>query len=445
MATAAPVLGQEAAGKPNVLFIAVDDLNTRMGCYGDPVAKTPNIDKLASRGVRFERAYCQYPLCNPSRTSLLSGRYPTTTGVMENLTWFRTAMPQVVTLPQYFRNHGYATLRTGKIFHGGLDDDKGWDAGGEPYKPRKPPTGAEQVQRQKTADRREAVEGEGESLPDYRTASRAIQLLEEKRDKPFFLAVGFVKPHVPLIAPKKYFDLYDPKTIKLPPDFAPKPTVGPGVPAEALTRNGDLFINRPATEQEARELIAAYYACISSTDAQVGRVLDALDRLKLRDKTVVVFFGDHGFHLGEKGKWSKHGSLYEPATHVPLIVAVPGAPGNGKASPRTVQLLDLYPTLAQVTGLPLPSGQEGHGLAPLLKDPLGKWDHPAVTFSQRGKIVGRSVRTERYRYTEWDDDGKRAELYDYESDPHELRNLVHDPQQAKRVEELRRFLRTTRR
>ncbi len=440
MALAAPAHAQEAPRKLNVLFIAVDDLNTHLACYGNPIVQSPNIDRLAARGVRFDRAYCQYPLCNPSRASLLTGLYPTTTGITDNLVGPRAKMPGVLMLPEHFRKHGYVTARTGKIFHGGLDDAKSWDEGGEPVRPRKPRTPREQAQRRANADRREAVEGEGAQLPDHRTATRAVELLGKLRDKPFFLAVGFVKPHVPFVAPRKYFDLYDPKKIPLPPDFAPKATTGPGVPAEALTRNGDVFIGRDATKDEAREMIAAYYACVSSTDAQVGRVLDALDRLRLRDRTVVVFFGDHGFHLGEKGKWSKHGSLYEAGTHVPLIVAGPPVKA-GKACGRTVELVDLYPTLTDVCGLNPPDGLEGQSLAPLLKDAQAAWDYPACSFSQRGKVLGRSVRTERFRYTEWDDEGKRAELYDHENDPHEQRNLADDPKFTTTVEELRKLLR----
>ncbi len=433
--------GASAAEKTNVLFIAVDDLRACLGCYGNPVVKSPNLDKLAARGVRFDRAYCQYPLCNPSRASLLSGRYPTTTQVTDNTVWLRDRMQDVVTLPQHFRANGYAVARTGKIFHGGLDDDKAWDEGGEPLQRRPPQTPEQQAQRQKNSDRWEAVAGKGENLADHRTATRAVELLGKYRDKPFFLAVGFVKPHTPFVAPKLFFDLYDPNKIPLPADFAPKPTVGDNVPATALTRNGDVFINREPTKEQAREATAAYYACVSATDSHAGRVLDALDKLGLRERTVVVFFGDHGFHLGEKGKWSKHGSLYEPVTRVPLIVAAPSAAGNGKVCGRTVELLDLYPTLAELCGLPAPKGTEGQSLAPLLKDPKAKWEHAAYTVSQRGKEMGRSVRNERFRYTEWTADGKAAEFYDYEADSGELRNAVADPKHAETVAAMKRLLR----
>jgi uncharacterized sulfatase len=455
-----------ARRKPNVLFIAVDDLNVRLGCYGFDV-KTPNIDALAAQSVRFERAYCQYPLCNPSRSSLLTGRYPERTRVMDNRQWFRLNMPEVTTLPGLFRVRGYVTSRVGKIFHAGLDDDQGWDEGGEPYNLPAPRTPEQQAQRERNADRWEGAAGDGENLADARTASRAIAFLEQPREKPFFLAVGFVKPHVPFVAPKKYFDLYDPARITLPPDFAPKPVAGgPDLPPPALRPNFDLFIRREATEAQAREATVAYYAATSFMDAQVGRVLAALDRLGLRDNTIIIFFGDHGFHLGEKGMWSKQ-SLFEASTRVPLLIAAPmvaqafqpaqdrqanpppaaalqpaNAPATGllRTCGRTVELLDLYPTLAELCALPVPAGLAGKSLVPLLKDPSAAWDRPARTVLRRGQVLGRSLRTERYRYTEWNGGRQGVELYDHESDPHEQSNLARDPKLAKTVAELKRLL-----
>jgi len=437
LAGSAAALAQQKR-KFNVLFFAVDDLNVRLGCYGAPV-RSPNIDSLASRGVRFERACCQYPLCNPTRSSLLSGRRPPTTGIWENQTWFRKRMPDVVTLPQHFRHNGYLTAQTGKIFHGGLDDDRAWDIGGTPLREPQPRTPAEQAERQKQADRWVAVEGEGEKQPDYRTATRAVELLEqlEKQDKPFFLAVGFHKPHVPLIAPKKYFDLYDPDKIALPVDYAPKPTGEP----PAYRPNFDLFIRRDATPELARQGIAAYYAATSFMDAQVGRVLAALDRLGLGDNTVISLFGDHGWHLGEKGMWAKM-SLFEVSVRAPLIVSVPGLRSAGEASSRPVEFVDLYPTLVEACGLPMPQGLEGGSLMPLLQRPGSRWDKPALSYLKRGPVLGVSVRTERYRYTEWDQGRKGAELYDHERDPHEVYNLAEDPKQAKTVAKLKALLKT---
>ena len=424
--------------KLNVLFFAVDDLNNRLGCYGAPV-QSPNIDGLARRGVRFDRAYCQYPLCNPTRSSLLSGRRPPTTQIMENQTWFRRNMPDVVTLPQHFRASGYVTAQTGKIYHGGLDDDRAWDIGGTPLQERRPRTPAEQAERQKQADRWVALAGEGEDQPDYRTATGAVQLLEQlkQQDKPFFLGVGFLKPHVPLIAPKKYFDLYDPERIQLPVDYAPKPTGEP----PAYRPNFDLFIKRDATPELARQGIAAYYAATSFMDAQLGRVMAALDRLGLRDNTVISLFGDHGWHLGEKGMWSKM-TLFEVSLRAPLLVAAPGLGTAGKASPRPVEFVDLYPTLVEACGLPMPQGLEGRSLMPLLRNPGARWDKPALSYLRRGQVLGVSVRTERYRYTEWDEGRQGAELYDHQTDPTESRNLAQDPKHAKTVAKLKPLLRT---
>ncbi len=429
-----------AAEKLNVLFIAVDDLRPTLGCYGNPIIRTPNIDKLAKWGVRFERAYCQYPLCNPSRTSLLTGRHPTTTGVMDNVTWFRAEHPGFATLPQHFKANGYATLRMGKIFHGGIDDADAWTVGGEP----RDFTGAKRPARGQVAaqsDRIVILDGDGESHADYQTSIRAIQLMEEYKDKPFFLAAGFTKPHSPPTAPRKYIDSYDPAKMPLPPDFAPRPAAPPGFPEISIpARNSDLFIERDASMQEAREVIRAYYASTTFTDANIGRVLDALERLKLRDKTIIVFWGDHGYHLGEKGKWSKHNSLYEVGTRVPLILAVPGTKTGGRSSPRTVQLLDMYPTLVELCGLSKLPGLEGHSLAPLLLNPNAPWSHPAFTVTRFQNKLGKSVRTERWRYAEWEDGQAGAMLFDHANDPQEMKNLASDPAYAKTVAEMKELL-----
>jgi len=448
----------QAAQKWNVLFLATDDWRVELGCYGTPGMKTPNVDKLAAGAVRFDRAYCQFPLCNPSRTSMLTGRHPTTTGAMDNTVAFRNAHPDWVSLPQHFKNNGYVSARTGKIFHGSIDDPKAWsevvegrvpagrgipdapgakkrvvtkDKDGKPKRPGQDPA---------QSDRVIVLAGDGEDHQDFYTARNGIALLEQHQDRPFFIAVGFVKPHSPPTAPKRFFDLYDPAKIELPPDFAPRPAAPPGFPVPSIPpNNGDLFIRRDATPDEARKVIQAYRASASWTDWNIGRVLDALDRLKLADKTIVVFFGDHGYHLGEKGKWSKHGSLFEVGARVPLIVRLPGAAGNGKASPRTVQLVDLYPTLAELCGLPRPQGLEGHSLAPLLRDPLARWSHPAFTVSKSGAF-GKAVRTERWRYAEYDGSNGGAMLFDEQADPHELKNLANDPAHAKTVAEMRALL-----
>ncbi len=454
--------------KYNVLFIASDDLRPELGSYGNPIIKTPNIDRLAARGTRFDRAYAQFPLCNPSRSSLLNGRYPTQTGVMDNNTYFRAQHPDYVSLPQHFKTHGYATLRTGKIFHGGIDDEVSWTEGGEPPDPaitgRAPSKQAAGVERDadepegasappsprattggghgSASDRIVMLEGDGETHGDYKTASRAIQYLQKYKDQPFFLAVGFVKPHSPPTAPKKFFDLYDPAQIPLPPDFATHPSAPPGLPEISIPhRNTDLFIGRNASPKEAREMIRAYYASTSFVDAQVGRVLAELDRLGLRDKTIIVFWGDHGYHLGEKGKWSKAYSLYEIGLRVPLIIAVPGAKAQASSSARTVQLLDMYPTLAALCGLPQPQGVEGHSLVPLLRKPNTAWNHPAFSVTLFQGKLGKSVRTERWHYVEWDEGRAGAMLFEQPDDPHELKNLAADPKYARTVQEMKRLLR----
>ena len=446
--------------KYNVLFIISDDLRPELGSYGNPIIKTPNIDSLAARGTRFDRAYAQFPLCNPSRTSLFNGRYPTQTGVMDNNTYFRAKHPDYITLPQYFQKQGYATLRTGKIFHGGIDDQVSWTEGGEPVDPaivNRPPSpvasgqGAREVDdpdvapqpnrpaRASTSDRIVVLEGEGESHGDYRIATRAIDFLDRYKDRPFFLAVGFNKPHSPPTAPKKFFDLYDVNKIPLPPDFNTHPQAPPGFPDISIPhRNADLFIGRDASPAEAREMIRAYYASTSFVDAQVGRVLGELDKLNLRDKTIIVFWGDHGYHLGEKGKWSKAYSLYEVGTRVPLIIDVPG--GNTQVTERTVESLDLYQTLADLCGLPRPQGIEGHSLVPLLRNPKASWTFPAFTVVQFQDKFGESVRTERWHYVEWDQGRAGAMLLDPLSDPHELKNLASDPGRLRTVQEMKILL-----
>lgn len=415
---------------PNVLLLFSDDLRPELGCYGNAGVKTPNIDALAATGVRFDRAYCQYPLCNPSRTSIMTGRHPRTTGVFDNNLYFRGAHPDYVTLPQHFRAAGYPALKTGKIFHGSIDDTGSWTEGGTPrdfegaVRPR-------QKQAPGNSDRWIVLEGDGESHNDYKTATKAVEFLNKYQDRPFFLAVGFTKPHSPPTAPQRFFDLYDPAKIPLPPDFAPRPTVPEGFPPRSVpARNGDLFVGRDASPEAAREMIRAYYASLTWMDWNLGRVIAELDRLKLRDRTIIVFWGDHGYHLGEKGKWSKHQSLFEVGTRVPFFISAPGDYAKGRASARVVQAVDLYPTLAELAGLPKPEGTEGHSLVPLLKDPQAAWDHPAFTAAGDAKSPAIAVRTDRWRYVEWAGDGGGAALFDHENDPDERTNLADDPRFA---------------
>jgi iduronate 2-sulfatase len=432
--------------KYNVLFIASDDLRPTLGCYGNNIVQTPNVDKLAAGGIRFDKAYCQYPLCNPSRSSLLTGKFPTQTGILDNEYYVRALRPELISLPQHFKANGYATLRSGKIFHGGMDDSEAWTEGFEAPTftgAKRPPANSEGPERTSQSDRIIMLEGDGESNGDYKATTRAIEYLEKYKDKQFFLAFGLAKPHSPPQAPKKLFDLYDAARIPLPVDFATKPAPPAGFPEISIARrNTDLFIGREASPEAAREMIRAYYASVSFMDAQVGRVLEALDRLKLRENTIIVFFGDHGYHLGEKGKWSKAYSLFDINLRVPMIIAVPnGKPG---VSQRTVGLIDLFPTLVDLCGLPqpykAPARLDGHSLSSLIKNPKAKWDHPALSVvTYQGKL-GKSVSTERWHYAQWED-GKSGEmLLDTVKDPLELKNLASDPAYAKTLTEMRKLL-----
>jgi arylsulfatase A-like enzyme len=421
--------------KYNVLFLMADDLRPELGCYGNTLIKTPHIDGLAKAGVRFDRAYVQFPLCCPSRSSMLTSRYPTVTGVLDNRTWFGADHPDFVSLPRHFKDNGCPTLRCGKIFHGGIDDFDAWTEGGQKRgfdgKTSNPPANPNQAM---MSDKAVVLEGDGEKHLDYKTADAAIAFLKSYKEKPFFLACGFTKPHSPPSAPKKFFDMYDPSKIPLPADFQSKPTVPEGFPKLSVpAKNSDLFIDREAKPDDAREMIRAYHASLTWTDWNVGRVLTVLDELKLRDKTIIVFWGDHGYHLGEKGKWSKHGSLWEIGTRVPLIVSAPGAKLNGKECPRVVESMDIYPTLVELCGLPAAKGLQGRSLVPLLNNADAKWEDRAFTvIGANNKPNGVSVRTDRFRYAEFGPDGNGgAMMFDHTTDPGETKNIVNDEKFAK--------------
>ena len=447
VALAAAPAAHAAERKLNVLFVAVDDMNNDLGCYGHPQVQSPNIDRLAKMGVKFDRSYCQFPLCSPSRSSLMTGLRPSTTRVFNLQYHFRTGLPDVVTLPQMFKNNGYYAARVGKIYHygnpndigtSGLDDPPSWDHFVNPAGRDKTVLESDIINYTPKRGLGAAMsflsdlKGKDEEHTDGKVALEGIKLIEQHKDKPFFLAIGFYKPHTPYVAPKKYFDLYPMDKIDLPKVAAGFQKTVP-TPALASTTPWPYF---GVTPDQARECKQAYYAAISFVDAQIGKLLDTMDKHKLWDNTVVIFWSDHGYHVGEHGLWMKQ-SLFEESARVPLIIVAPGAKGNGKVCARTVELVDLYPTLADLAGLKPPANLEGASLKPLLDDPAQAWDRPAFTQVQRAMFPGYSVRTERWRYTEWDDGKKGAQLYDHDADPHELHNLVDDPKQAKVVEEMK--------
>jgi iduronate 2-sulfatase len=444
-----------ARRKPNVLFIMSDDMRVELGCLASMFGcKTPNLDALGKAGICFERNYCQFPLCNPSRASLFTGHNPTTSGVLGNGVNFRNVYPDRIALPQLFKDNGYLTARTGKIYHGGMDDLKSWTVGGgvadgaggagghnldiprvQIAQPNGvlPPLPADTAQAA-NSDRIVVLDGKGEGHPDFKTADTAIQYLNKYKDQPFFIGCGFVKPHSPPCAPQSFLDMYPADKIKLTPDFAAWPTVPPGFPDAAIRkRNADLFIGRGASEAEAKQVIRAYIASISWCDWNIGRVLAELDRLGLRDNTIVVFTVDHGYQLGEKGKWSKAGSLFEMGTRVPLFIHAPGVAGNGTPCTRIVESLDIYATLAELCGLALPAGNEGVSLLPLLAKPDAEWKRPAYSvWSEDGRTLhGVAVRTEEFRYAEFGPNGANgAMLFDPKADPLEMKNLADDPKYA---------------
>jgi uncharacterized sulfatase len=397
--------------------------------------------------VRFDRAYCQYPVCNPSRTSLLTGLRPDSTKILDNSTNFRKTIPDVVTLPQLFRQNGYHTASLGKIFHRGLtmedqrpemDDPESWD---HAMYYEATAAGNRGEGRNLTGGRVAwcrwlAAEGDDEDQPDGQIAREGIRLMEANRDRPFFLALGFHKPHDPFVAPKKYFDQYPLNEIELAKGPAVREADVPlAIGGGAWKKEFDAF-----TDRERREFKRAYYAGVSFVDAQVGKVLAALERLGLAERTVVVFLGDHGYHLGERGWWNKN-TLFELSARAPLVVYAPGAKGMGKSSARLVEFVDLYPTIAELCGVNGPQDLEGRSFVPLLDDPARPWKTAAFTQVRRGRVDGRSVRTERFRYTEWDEGRQGVELYDHEVDPAEASNLANEPSHGKTAAELRDLLR----
>lgn len=453
-----------AARKPNVLLIVSDDLGARLAVDGDPLMKSPNLDKLAARGVRFANAYCQYPLCNPSRASFLTGLRPDTLKVYENATQFRTHVPDAQSVGQTFQKAGYYVARVGKLYHygvpaqigtDGLDDPPSWnerfnpagrDVNEDKYKVLRteydPKTQKTIVKDQNELNQTGgtlswlAADGTDAEQTDGKIADKAIELLQAKKDQPFFLAVGFFRPHTPYVAPKPYFELY-------PRDKMPVWVEPAGwretVPKPALTLKNDQV---HMTEAQKRECIQAYYASTTFMDAQAGRILDKLDELKLTDNTIVAFISDHGYQLGEHALWQKM-SLFELSARVPMLIAAPGG-ARGAVSHRPVELVDLHATLADLAGVPAPK-TDGLSLKPLVKDPAAPWTKPAITQVNRGggrnqknAAMGYSVRTETHRYTVWANG--EEELYDHRNDPAEMKNLAADPAQREQLAQLKAML-----
>jgi iduronate 2-sulfatase len=460
--------------KPNVLLICVDDLKPLLGCYGDKQIKSPNMDRLAARGLLFESAYCNQAVCAPSRNALLTGARPTTLGIYNLGTNFRRAVPDAITLPQYFKQHGYRAEGLGKIFHvghGNHEDPESWsvphytansiayastDSGTNRTLTREEALFANEtdVAKLPRGAASECADVSDDAYPDGKLAAETIRRLQSAKthtNNPFFMAVGFVKPHLPFCAPKKYWDMYDRAAftvpaLRTPPEGAPK--FAPSGWGE-LRQYSDIPATGPLTDDQARTMIHGYHAATSYVDAQIGRVLDELERLGLATNTIVVLWGDHGWHLGDHGFWCKH-TNYEEATRIPLLIVAPGVTKPGTRARTLVESVDLYPTLCELAGLPkpnLPQTLDGRSLVPFLKKPSR--ENKAAVFHayprhRRGEaIIGRAVRTERYRLVEWKKPGAASdtadlELYDYQADPLETKNLASE--QPKIVAKLRALL-----
>ena len=451
-----------AETKPlNVLFIAVDDLRPEINASGSKLIKTPNLDRIAARGTTFERAYCQQAVCSPSRSSLMTGRRPDATRVWDLETHFRTALPDAVTVAQHFKNHGYHTMSMGKIFHGGFDDPKSWSVPSQyPKSPQYASEAALKMQSdpanidKKGRARGPAVEDADvpdDTYADGKIARLAVKTLGELKQssKPFFLAVGMAKPHLPFVAPKKYWDLYDPKEIYVP-AFQKLPAGAPGFVGHnnsELRSYGDIPNNGEIGDDLARRLRHGYYAATSYMDAQVGLVLDALEKEGLAQNTVIVLWGDHGWQLGEHGLWHKH-TNFELSARAPLLISMPGQKSVGRKSASLAEFIDIYPTLADICGLPRPKEIDGVSLKPILDDASAQVRPVAISQYPRndaGKsLMGYSIRDDRWRLTLWrdrkDNTIHATELYDEANDPHETVNVAAKAEHAEVISRLTKFL-----
>lgn len=435
--------------RPNVLFLISDDLNNSLGCYGHPLVKSPNIDRLAARGVRFDRAYCQFPLCGPSRNSLLTGLYPNSTGIHQNSQIFRQSIPRQLSLPQAFRLDGYFAARIGKLYHYNVPKSIGTDGHDDPgsWELELNPAGCDRLIEEPdiftlkpnnfggTLSWYASPRGDAEHT-DGLLAADAEWVLERcaKQSRPFFLAVGFFRPHTPYVAPEEYFTHYPVREMPL---VAGVEEDVKDLPADALgSHKPEHDLLTDDLRQQAQQ---AYFASIEFMDRQVGHTLTALERLGLAENTIVVFTSDHGYHLGEHGLWQKQ-SLFEESARVPLIIAAPGVSRQGVASPSPVGLVDVMPTLTELCHVPAPDNLQGQTLVSMLKDPShpGRgWALSQVMRRQRQKpSFGYSLRTPQWRFTEWDGGNRGRELYDHDSDPREQTNLASDPNHADLIAEL---------
>jgi uncharacterized sulfatase len=452
VAVASSAFGAEApasraAEKLNVLLIISDDLRDTVGCYGNTVVKTPNIDRLAARGVRFEYAYAQYPVCNPSRTSFLTGMRCEQTGVVDNRALFRDQLPNVVTMPQVLRQHGWYTASFGKVFHvgevpgeireGWMDVGKSWDEG-QMFGTL--PAGREIEGRNLTHGKLKwcrwaATAGDDDDQPDGQTARHAIDAIQRQTaaGKPWMVAVGFHRPHDPFVSPKKYFELYPPGSMRIFHDPAD------ATPLRPLSIAGGDFLKafRAFSENELQEFQRAYYAGVSFMDAQVGRLLDALDKARLWNHTLIIFIGDHGYHHNERNWWNKN-TLFERSCRTPCIIAAPGAK-DGEACRALVELVDLYPTACDYCGLGAPHALAGQSLKPLLEHPGSRGKVAAFTLVSRGPgRYGQTVRTAHWRYIQWSD--HTQELYDEQNDPQEMHDISEDPARQDIIAEHKKLL-----
>ena len=415
-----PKLRADAENRYNVLFIIADDLQPLLGCYGHPEMHTPNIDRLARRGILFNRAYCQYPLCNPSRTSILTGLRPETTRVLSNLVDFRENLPNAVTLPQHFKAYGYHTQSIGKVAQNLAmqDDTYSWSV--------------PSWRQQSSFSSWRALDIADDALRDAASAKHTVEILEEIQNRQFFLAVGFRNPHLPFHVPKRYYELYMTENFDLPTSLS-LPTNAPAIINSKSTyfrKFKDIPNEGPLSDAKTLEVIRGYAAATSYMDTQVGHVLDQLDALKLTEKTVIVFVSDQGFHLGDHGMWKKN-TLFEGSLRSPLIVCVPGQTYQGVKTDALTELVDIYPTLCDACQIPIPSQLEGLSLLPVIEQPTRPWKTAA--FSRLGYNTT-SIRTQRYRYTEWGRNGESGiELYDYDTDPDETANMADLPENAELV------------